>query len=49
VGLPLWTAVRLLGPAGLGITHIEARDLLPQCAKCPLRLLFGASVDVAGR
>jgi MAF protein len=36
VGLPLWTAVRLLGRAGLDITHIRAGDLLPQCTACPL-------------
>jgi len=36
VGLPLWTAARLLGRAGLDITHISAADLLPQCAECPL-------------
>jgi septum formation protein len=35
VGLPLWTAVRLLGRAGLDITHISAADLLPQCGACP--------------
>jgi MAF protein len=34
VGLPLWTAVRLLGRAGLDITHITAADLLPQCGAC---------------
>ena len=36
MGLPLWTAMRLLERAGLDITHISAVDLLPQCAKCPL-------------
>ena len=36
VGLPLWTAARLLGGAGLDITHITAADLLPQCEGCPL-------------
>jgi len=36
VGLPLWTAVRLLGRAGLDITHISAADLPPQCSGCPL-------------
>ena len=36
MGLPLWTAIRLLERAGLDITHISAVDLLPQCAKCPL-------------
>ncbi len=36
VGLPLWTAVRLLGRAGLDITHIRAANLLPQCTACPL-------------
>jgi len=36
MGLPLWTAIRLLGRAGLDITHICATDLLPQCANCPL-------------
>ncbi len=37
VGLPLWTAVRLLGRAGLDITHSSVTDLLPQCGECPLR------------
>ena len=37
VGLPLWTAVRLLCRAGLDITHIGAAALLPQCAECPVR------------
>jgi len=37
VGLPLWIAVRLLGRAGLDITHIGESQLLPQCASCPLR------------
>lgn len=37
VGLPLWTAARLLGRAGLDITHITAADLLPQCGNCTLR------------
>jgi MAF protein len=36
VGLPLWTAVRLLRRGGLDITRIRAADLLPQCASCPL-------------
>lgn len=36
VGLPVWTAIRLLGRAGLDITHITAADLLPQCVACPL-------------
>jgi len=36
MGLPLWTAIRLLGRAGPDITHISATDLLPQCANCPL-------------
>jgi septum formation protein len=36
VGLPLWTAARLLGRAGLDITHIRAADLLPQCDRCTL-------------
>lgn len=36
VGLPLWTADRLLGRAGLDITHISAADLLPQCGRCTL-------------
>ena len=39
VGLPLRTAARLLGRAGLDITHISATDLLPQCGEClPPRL-----------
>ncbi len=37
VGLPVWTAARLLGRAGLDITGVRASDLLPQCAECPLR------------
>ncbi len=36
VGFPLWTTVRLLGRAGLDITHVRSGDLLPQCAACPL-------------
>ena len=36
VGLPVWTAIRLLGRAGLDITRITASDLLPRCASCPL-------------
>ena len=36
VGLPLWTVVRLLGRAGLDITHISAGDLPAQCGECPL-------------
>ncbi|MBI2913191.1 MAG: septum formation protein Maf [Chloroflexi bacterium] len=36
VGLPMWSTVRLLGRAGLDITHIRATDLLPQCGGCPL-------------
>ena len=36
MGLPLWTAIRLLGRAGLDITRVAPADLLPQCAKCPL-------------
>ena len=36
MGLPLWTAIRLLERAGLDITHISAVDLLPKCANCPL-------------
>jgi hypothetical protein len=36
VGLPLWTAARLLARVGLDITHISVADLLPQCAECPL-------------
>jgi MAF protein len=39
VGLPLWTAVRLLGRAGLDITHIGAAALLPQCTACLLALV----------
>ena len=37
VGLPVWTAMRLLGRSGLDITHISAVDLLPQCGECSLR------------
>jgi predicted house-cleaning NTP pyrophosphatase (Maf/HAM1 superfamily) len=36
MGLPLWTAIRLLGRAGLDLTRVAPADLLPQCAKCPL-------------
>ncbi|MCH7835457.1 MAG: septum formation protein Maf [Chloroflexi bacterium] len=36
VGLPLWTALRLLSRAGLDITHVTPERLLPQCAVCPL-------------
>ena len=36
VGLPVWTAIRLLGRAGLDITHVKASDLLSRCAACPL-------------
>jgi MAF protein len=43
VGLPLWTAVRLLGRAGLDITHIRASDLLPHCAECPLAAVWSPS------
>ncbi len=39
VGLPLWVSARLLGRAGLDITHISAADLLPQCTECPLTLV----------
>ncbi len=49
VGLPLWTAIRLLGRAcpepsrrvegaGIDITPIVIGNLPPQCAYCPLRL-----------
>lgn len=37
VGLSLWTAITLLGRAGLDIT-VTADSLLPQCAVCPLAL-----------
>lgn len=36
VGLPVWITARLLGRAGLDITHVIAGRLLPQCAGCPL-------------
>ncbi len=36
VGLPLWTALRLLSRAGLDITHVTAERLLTRCAVCPL-------------
>ena len=48
VGLPLWTAARLLGRAGLDITHIRAADLLPQCGECllePRPLILSLSKD----
>ncbi len=38
VGLPVWTAIRLLGKAGLDITHIRTSGLLSRCASCPLAL-----------
>jgi septum formation protein len=37
VGLPLWPTVTLLRRAGLDIA-VEASQLLPQCAACPLAL-----------
>ncbi len=37
MGLPLWMSARLLAGAGLDITRIDAVDLLPQCADCPVR------------
>ncbi len=37
VGLPLWSTIELLGRAGFDVTSIDARQLLPQCATCPLR------------
>lgn len=36
MGLPMWITVRLLGQAGLDITHVTPGRLLPQCAGCPL-------------
>jgi MAF protein len=36
VGLPLWTALRLLSRVGLDITQVTPQRLLPQCAVCPL-------------
>ena len=36
MGLPLWTAIRLLDRAGLDMTRVAPADLLPQCAECPL-------------
>ena len=36
MGLPLWTAIRLLDRAGLDLTPVALADLLPQCANCPL-------------
>jgi len=36
MGLPLWTAIRLLDRAGVDLTHVAPADLLPQCAQCPL-------------
>ncbi len=39
VGLPLWTAIRLLERAGLDITRVSVADLPPQCSACPLRSL----------
>ncbi len=38
MGLPLWTAIRLLDRAGLDLTRVAPADLLPQCAECPLAL-----------
>ncbi len=36
MGLPLWTAMRLLERAGLDLARVAPADLLPQCAECPL-------------
>ena len=36
VGLPLWSTIELLQKAGLPVS-VDAGDLLPQCAACPLR------------
>ena len=36
MGLPLWTAIRLLDRVGLDLTRVAPADLLPPCAKCPL-------------
>ena len=36
MGLPLWTAMRLLERAGLDLTRVAPADLLPQSAGCPL-------------
>ncbi len=38
MGLPLWTAIRLLSRAGLDLTHVAPAALLPQCEGCPLRV-----------
>ncbi len=37
VGLPLWTALRLLATAGLDVGRVSASSLLRQCRTCPLR------------
>jgi MAF protein len=37
VGLPLWSAVRLLGRGGLDIRHVTTAGLAPQCQECPAR------------
>jgi predicted house-cleaning NTP pyrophosphatase (Maf/HAM1 superfamily) len=36
MGLPLWTAIRLLGRAGLDVAAVRVADLLPECEGCPL-------------
>ena len=36
VGLPLWTTLDLMRKAELDVRHVTLRDLLPQCAACPL-------------
>jgi len=35
VGLSLWLVVRLLGRAGLDVTHVSEKQLPPPCAYCP--------------
>jgi MAF protein len=37
VGLPLWQTIEILRKAGFEVP-VNAGDLLPQCASCPLRL-----------
>ncbi len=36
MGLPLWTAIRLLDRAGLDVAAVRVADLLPECDGCPL-------------
>ncbi len=37
VGLSLWATVELLRKADVDVSAVVESDLLPQCARCPLR------------